>query len=209
MTAKLERNAGLGYVDATIILLRGARLTNTESLTDEQLMLNYGQGDAAAFELLYQRHKGGVYRYFLRHCSRADIAEELHHDIWMKLINARESYQPTAKFTTWLYTLAHNHLVNYYRKNNKAQLLDFDDIVEPEDEMPDLAEQLTYSRQAGDLINQVEQLPAQQKEVFLLRHEAGFSLEEIANLTKSSFEATKSRLRYAMAKLKQGVSYEP
>ncbi len=186
----------------------GMRLSNSEPLTDEQLMLNYGQGDAAAFEQLYQKHKGGVYRYFLRHCSRADVAEELHHDIWMKLINARETYQPTAKFTTWLYTLAHNHLVNYYRKNNKAQLLDFDEIAEPEDELPELEQQLSHSRQAIDLISQVENLPAQQKEVFLLRHEAGFSLEEIASLTKSSFEATKSRLRYAMAKLKKGVSYE-
>ncbi|MFO6424134.1 sigma-70 family RNA polymerase sigma factor [Motilimonas sp. KMU-193] len=183
-------------------------MSNSEPLTDEQLMLNYGQGDAAAFEQLYQKHKGGVYRYFLRHCSRADVAEELHHDIWMKLINARETYQPTAKFTTWLYTLAHNHLVNYYRKNSKAQLLDFDDIAEPEDELPELEQQLTHSRQANDLISQVESLPAQQKEVFLLRHEAGFSLEEIASLTKSSFEATKSRLRYAMTKLKKGVSYE-
>ncbi|RJG50417.1 sigma-70 family RNA polymerase sigma factor [Motilimonas pumila] len=181
-------------------------LTMTEPISDEQLMLNYGQGDASAFEQLYLRHKGGVYRYFLRHTSRAEVAEELHQDIWMKVINAREGYQVSAKFSTWLYTLAHNHLVNYYRKHNKAQLLDFDDVAEPEDELPTLDVQLSQGRTVDKLLAQVEALPSQQKEVFLLKHEGGFSLEDIAELTKSSFEATKSRLRYAMKKIKEGIS---
>ncbi len=173
-------------------------------------MLNYAAGDAAAFEQLYLQHKGGVYRYFLRHTSNVAVAEELHQDIWLKVIGARDSYQPSAKFTTWLYTLAHNHLVNHYRKHNKAELVELEgeeEARELENHRPEpMSNNLDSTRQLDKLVELVELLPGQQKEVFLLKHEAGLGLQEIAQLTKTSFEATKSRLRYAMNKLKQGMS---
>jgi RNA polymerase sigma-70 factor (ECF subfamily) len=75
--------------------------------SDEDLMLAYAAGDAAAFDAIYARHKGGVYRYLLRQCRDAGIAEQLFQDVWMNLIRVR-TRQPSAKFTTWLYTLAHN-----------------------------------------------------------------------------------------------------
>ena len=72
-----------------------------ENSTDEQLMLNYRKGEAAAFEVLYQRHKGTLYRYVLRQCDESYV-DEIFQDIWMKLITARERYEVNAKFTTWL-----------------------------------------------------------------------------------------------------------
>ncbi|HEX6944875.1 MAG TPA: sigma factor, partial [Casimicrobiaceae bacterium] len=73
---------------------------------DEDLMLAYAAGDAAAFDALYARHKGPLYRYLLRHLRERSLADELYQDVWMRVVNGRAGYAPTAKFTTWLYTLA-------------------------------------------------------------------------------------------------------
>ena len=87
--------------------------------SDEDLMLAYAAGDAAAFDPLYARHKGGVYRYLLRQCRQGGVADELFQDVWMNLIRARASYEPTAKFATWLYRLAHNRLIDHYRASGR------------------------------------------------------------------------------------------
>src|SRR5712691_7818817 len=94
---------------------------------DEELMLAYAAGDAAAFDALYARHKGGVYRYLLRQCRQAGVADELFQDVWMNLIRSRASYTPTAKFTTWLYRIAHNRLIDHYRACGQATLVSADD----------------------------------------------------------------------------------
>src|SRR5258706_14504725 len=83
---------------------------------DEQLMLAYREGDAGAFEELYRRHKGGLYRFVLRSVRDRALAEELYQEIWMRAIEARGRYEVQAKFTTWLYTIAHNRLVDHWRK---------------------------------------------------------------------------------------------
>src|SRR6516164_3361863 len=95
--------------------------------SDEALMLAYGAGDAGAFDTLYARHKGGVYRYLLRHCRNAGIADELFQDVWMSAIRVRATYAVTAKFTTWIYTLAHNRLVDHWRSSGHATMLSIDD----------------------------------------------------------------------------------
>jgi RNA polymerase sigma factor, sigma-70 family len=95
--------------------------------SDEQLMLAYATGDARAFDTLYARHKGGIYRYLLRQCRDAGIAEQLFQDVWMNLIRVRASYQPSAKFTTWLYTLAHNRLIDHHRATGRVTLVSTDD----------------------------------------------------------------------------------
>src|SRR5512138_1572570 len=80
---------------------------------DETLMLAYRDGDAGAFDRLYARHKGPVYRYLRRHAQ--DQADELAQDVWIRVIHAREGYDVRAKFTTWLYTIAHNRLMDHFR----------------------------------------------------------------------------------------------
>ena len=82
--------------------------------TDEQLMLAYAAGDAASFEALYARHKGGLYRFVLRGIKERGVAEELFQEIWMRVIEARTRYAPQARFTTWLYTIAHNRMVDHF-----------------------------------------------------------------------------------------------
>src|SRR6188768_4591689 len=94
--------------------------------SDEQLMMAYRDGDASAFDTLYRRHKGPVYRYMLRQCRDAGVADELFQDVWMNLIRARESYTVQAKFTTYIYKLAHNRLIDHYRKNGHVAMVSFD-----------------------------------------------------------------------------------
>jgi RNA polymerase sigma factor (sigma-70 family) len=179
--------------------------------SDEELMLSYRDGDAGAFDVLYTRHKGGVYRYLLRQCRDAAAAEELFQDVWMNLIRARASYTVRAKFTTYLYRLAHNRLVDHYRQRAPATLVSFDgEDEEALAELPDARqrpaeEALDDRRQAARLIELIGDLPEAQREAFLLQQESGMSVEEIAQATGVTRETAKSRLRYALSKLRQGL----
>ena len=179
--------------------------------SDEELMLSYRDGDAGAFDALYGRHKGGVYRYLLRQCREAAVAEELFQDVWMNLVRARAGYTVQAKFTTYLYHLAHNRLIDHYRKHSHAAVVSFEDEGEEAmAEVPDERERpadatLDAKRQAARLMELIAALPEAQREAFLLQQEGGMSVEEIAQATGVTRETAKSRLRYAMVKLKQGM----
>jgi RNA polymerase sigma-70 factor (ECF subfamily) len=178
--------------------------------SDEELMLGYRDGDAAAFDVLYARHKGGLYRYLHRQCRDAAAAEELFQDVWMNLIRARTGYTVQAKFTTYLYRLAHNRLIDHYRKNSQAAVVSFEDMDETVEELvdgqalpPDAAHD--SREQALRLLQLLAELPEAQREAFLLQQEGGMSVEEIARATGVNRETAKSRLRYAMAKLREGM----
>ena len=110
------------------LLAAGDKLHKMDSSidSDEALMLRYAKGDASAFEELYMRHKAPVFRYMLKLCHNEAVAEELFQEVWMKLINARENYVVSAKFTTYLYRLAHNHFIDYYRKQKNRNALNSD-----------------------------------------------------------------------------------
>lgn len=175
-------------------------------LSDENLMKNYAAGDQHAFEELYTRHKGAVFRYFLRQCSDQGTAEELYQDVWVKLINAKANYKPEAKFTTWLFTLAHNHLVDWYRKQGRKL-----DKVSANDEIPEVTAHENWQpendferkRLGKALTEAVMKLPNEQSEVFLMHQEGGLTVKEIAEILNISHEAAKSRYRYATKKLRQ------
>jgi DNA-directed RNA polymerase specialized sigma24 family protein len=83
---------------------------------DAQLMARYAAGDIAAFEALYARYKGPLYRYFLRQCGNATTASELFQGAWIRIIKTRERYEPTVRFTTYVYQIAHTCLVDHFRK---------------------------------------------------------------------------------------------
>jgi RNA polymerase sigma-70 factor, ECF subfamily len=181
-----------------------------KEITDEDLMLRYRDGDAGAFEQLYVKHKGGLYRYLLRKCGNASIAEELFQDVWMKLINARGRYEVKAKFSTWLYQLAHNHFIDYYRKhsisasmNQNFQDEEMENIPANSNQQPE--QQAGFQQQAETLLQLINELPDEQREAFLLREEAGMGLAEIAEVTGVNLETAKSRLRYAVNRLRKGL----
>ena len=187
----------------------------SDDASDEDLMLAYAGGAAASFDRLYARHKGPVYRYLLRHCGHAATADELFQDVWTNVIRARASYAPTAKFTTWLYTLAHHRLVDHWRAAGQAGFVSIDDDDNPS--LRDRVHAIHGSRvdepetrvAAGEigarLAHALSALPAAQRDAFLLQQEAGMSLAEIAALTGAGEETVKSRLRYATAKLREAL----
>lgn len=177
---------------------------------DETLLLAYAAGDAAAFDTLYARHKGGVYRFILRQCAHAGVADELFQDVWMNVIRARSSYTPSAKFTTWLYRIAHNRLIDHWRASGRVELVTSaadDEGEDPLEAIPgarnDEPEVRAGARElSARLQAAVGTLPLAQREAFLLHQEGGLELAEIAELTGVGVETVKSRIRYATAKLR-------
>ena len=166
-------------------------------------MLAYGQGDAAAFETLYRRHRGPLYRFVLRAIKQRSAAEELFQEVWIRVIESRSRYAPQARFTTWLYTIAHNLLVDHWRKKGLALApLDTEDVAL---ESANPARQAEARESLARLLQAIEALPAVQREAFLLHEEAGMTVAEIAAVTGAGEEAAKSRLRYAVAKLRAVV----
>lgn len=168
-------------------------------------MLRYRDGDMAAFETLYRRHNDSLYRYLRRRCADPDAAEDVFQEVWGKIIKSRNSYRRTAKFTTFLYRVAHNCFIDHVRRN-KRHLTQSDmdpDLHSNPADGPDLNAEKDLARKR--LHAALMQLPDEQRDVFLLHAEAGLTLDSIAAVTGVNRETAKSRLRYAMNKLKAAI----
>ncbi len=181
--------------------------------SDETLMLAYARGDAIAFERLYRRHKGPTYRYLLRHTAQPAVADELHQDVWLKVVRVRERYARDARFTTWLYTLARNRLIDHWRSQRGLHVTSLEDEAISERMLDELAAEtggggndplaLTINMQLAQRLQAaVAGLPGAQRDAFLLHVEAGLALDEIARVAAAPVETIKSRLRYAYGKLR-------
>jgi RNA polymerase sigma factor (sigma-70 family) len=178
--------------------------------TDKALMSAYAAGDASAFDRLYARQKGPLYRYLLRHCGNAGIADELFQDVWVNVIRARASYAPTARFGSWLFTLAHNRIVDHWRASGQASMVTLGDddetspawsaLAAPAADEPDARAATSETR--ARLRSALAALPPLQRDAFLLHQESGMSLAEIAAMTGVGVETVKSRLRYATTRLR-------
>jgi RNA polymerase sigma-70 factor (ECF subfamily) len=172
---------------------------------DEDLMLAYAAGDLLAFEELYRRHRGLVYRFLLRSLRQRADADELFQDTWSRAIAARERYRPEAKFTTWLLQIAHNLLVDRFRRarpqaSDEETAAVMRTLDAPESDQPEHV--LSEFEQRRRLQIALEEMPDEQRTAFLLRMESGLGLEEIARMTGVGRETVKSRLRYALARIR-------
>ena len=172
---------------------------------DSALMLRYKDGDIAAFETLYRRHNDALYRYLLRLCRHPENADDIFQEVWGKIIKAADRYRPTAKFTTFLYRVAHNCFIDYLRRNKRhTHVGDFDPDLQPNpDDLPEVATERSLARERLQIA--LLDLPDEQRDVFLLHEEAGLNLDEISAVTGSNRETSKSRLRYAMNKLRVAI----
>lgn len=178
--------------------------------SDESLMARYGRGDAAAFELLYRRHEMRIWRYLERNVANRATADDLMQEVWFAVAREAPRYAPSARFTTWLFTIAHNRMIDSIRTSRRHTSLETlgyegESVVQQLTADPragPLAAAVARD-QAGALIQAIARLSGEQREAFLLQVEGGLSVEEIASITDSSFETTKSRLRYARTKLRE------
>jgi RNA polymerase sigma-70 factor, ECF subfamily len=175
--------------------------------SDEELMAAYRDGDAGAFDALYARHKGALFRYVVRGVRIRAVAEELYQEIWIRVIEARKRYSPTARFTTWMYTIAHNRLIDHWRRK-ELMVVDPGQHDEPQAGLDADPARQAEAREALDrFAKALAELPHAQREAFLLHEEAGLTAFEIAAVTGTEPEAVKSRLRYAFSKLKEATEY--
>ncbi len=181
-----------------------------QEIIDEELMLRYRDGDADAFEALYSRHKDPLYRHIRRQCPDPEIAFDLVHDIWLKVIKARRRYRAEARFTTYLYTLARNRMVDYYRAQSaKSRAAPREEEPLEMDELPDEVNDGTDTRaHILDVVEHslelIQTLPQMQRESVLMYAE-GFSMVEIAEITQVPPETARSRVRHALAKIRLGL----
>jgi RNA polymerase sigma-70 factor (ECF subfamily) len=179
--------------------------------TDEDLMLSYAGGDAAAFEQLYARHRAPLWRFVLRNLRDQTQTADTFQEIWTRVITHRVSYAPRAKFTTWLYRIAHNCCVDHWRRNARKLRREYDCDDETIDALPDdasagPAELAEQAEAAQALQAAIADLPDEQRAAFLMYVEGGLALPEIAAATGVGAETAKSRLRYATAKLKEALA---
>jgi RNA polymerase sigma factor (sigma-70 family) len=195
----------------------------TDELTDEDLMRQFCANDTRAFHVLYTRHEKPLYRYVRRVLGSGLVAQvdEVFQDTWMKLVDARDSWQPrdNASFKTWLYTIAHHRSVDILRKSGRETSADEgwdDDNENAWQQWPaataEQPEQKAFWNKAGQqLLHCLDGLPALQRAAFLLHHEDGLSLEEMTQVLNAEFETVKSRLRYALSKLRtcMGAHLQP
>jgi RNA polymerase sigma factor (sigma-70 family) len=186
--------------------------------SDEQLMLDYGGGDAAAFAQLFERHERPVYRFLLRSLGGdAARADDLLQDVWLALIRNAANYAPRARFTTWLYGIARSRLIDHWRAHRNDVSLDAANDPQADDEGEARVDRIAGARheepevramsraQARAFVAAVERLPAAQREALLLHLEGELTLDEIGQLTGVGMETAKSRLRYALAKLRESL----
>ncbi|HYL02645.1 MAG TPA: sigma-70 family RNA polymerase sigma factor [Steroidobacteraceae bacterium] len=178
--------------------------------SDEELMQRYARGEAAAFAALYRRHELRVWRYLERNVGNRATADELLQEVWFAVARDAERFRPAARFTAWLFTIARNRMLDAIR-STRVQV-SFESLAPEAD--PVAAQLLTEPAlgpqaaaevhdRAVALRRALAQLPREQRDAFLLQIEADLSVEEVAAITRSSFETTKSRLRYARTRLRE------
>lgn len=172
--------------------------------SDEALMLAWAAGDGDAFAPLYARHRTRLYRFLLRQARDAALVDELFQDVWQRVIAARRGWTPEASFATWLYRIAHNRLADHWRaqQHRPPAPADADERAAriPDPDTPERT--LSEFEQRRRLQLALDELPPEQREVLLLRLEQELTLDEIGKITGVGRETVKSRLRYAMDKLR-------
>jgi RNA polymerase sigma-70 factor, ECF subfamily len=199
------RGSTVVFADPTAAKAIGSKIE-----TDEVLMRRYQRGDDQAFQLLYERHRAPLHRFVRRLSPQINDIEEIAQETWMAVIHGRDRYRPQARFVTYLFSIARRRTMDRWRRLGRAPELepdaeDLDELVGPESHEPE-HHAVTIALRA-DLMTAVGLLPILQREAFLLRAEGSLTLEEIGEVTGTNRETAKSRLRYALNRLR--IALEP
>jgi RNA polymerase sigma-70 factor (ECF subfamily) len=176
----------------------------SDDISDETLMLAYAAGRTVAFEQLYARHRTRLYRFLLRQLRDGALADDVFQDVWQRVIAARAGWTPDASFASWLYRIAHNRIADHWRAQQyrppAPENADERTARIPDPDTPERT--LSEFEQRRGMQLALDDLPDEQREVIMLRLEQELTLEEIGAITGVGRETVKSRLRYAMDKLR-------
>jgi len=185
----------------------------TGPAADEVLMLRYKEGDLEAFEILLERYQQPLFTFVFRFCNDYHQSEDLVQEVFLRLIKSAKSYEPKAKFSTYIYTFAHNICVDHFRRGKKrktvslSQPIDIEQDLTLEDTVKDdrANPEKEYRQKSLEkaLQEAVSQLPEEQREVFLLREQMNLPFEEIARVVGCLPSTAKSRMRYALQSIRQ------
>ena len=177
---------------------------------DDDLMLAFACGAPDAFEVLYERYRKPLYRYLYHAVGDKALADDLYQDVWSRIIASRAGFSRGNGFKRWAFRIAHNRLVDHWRALGRQPGIDGDALDElSDDASPAPDETLERGQQAERLRAALMQLPPEQREAFLLQQEAGLSLADIAARNNVGRETIKSRLRYAVGKLRGSLKPGP
>lgn len=168
-------------------------------------MQRYRDGDVQAFDDLYARYRGPVYRYIARLLGTGHDIDAVVQDCWFRVIHHRDSWSAAKPLRAWLFRIAHNLAVDVLRSSTRSPV----DAVDNVSELPDNRRSIDHWQFIRDcverLLKLLSELPAAQRNAFLLKEEAGLSLQQIAELSDVGRETVKSRLRYAIGSLRRGL----
>jgi RNA polymerase sigma-70 factor, ECF subfamily len=185
----------------------------SEPASDEVLMLRYKDGDLSAFEIIIEKHQQPLFSFVYRFCNDYHQAQDLVQDVLLRLVKMSRNYEPRAKFTTYLYTIAHNVCIDYIRRKKRRMNVSLSDPIDAqkeltlEDTMKDerANPQRDFQQKSFEeaLHQAVQDLPAEQREVFLLREQQNLAFDEIARIVGCLPSTAKSRMRYALQSIRE------
>ena len=181
---------------------------DSDEASDEDLVRRFACGEAVAFEALYRRYELRVFRYLLRTLRDRALAEDALQDIWFAVAREAGRFEPVSRFSAWLFRIAHNRMIDAVRAARREVSLE---VVVADAEVqgtalghaPDPHAAAVASEKLDAVLTALAQLPAEQRQAFLMQQEGGLSVEEIATVAACPIETAKSRLRYAREKLRE------
>ncbi len=196
--------------------------TDLNGATDELLMMRFQGGDKSAFAVLVNRHHVPIYNFIVRQIRHKNTAEDLTQDVFVRVVKSAASFKHEARFLTWIYAIARNLCIDHLRKMSLRRHPSLDQTTGRDQDGPTLGDRIANAHPSSSALRAVtskdiaqrvevavEALPAEQREVFLLRQLGKVPFKEIAKLTGVPENTVKSRMRYALERLQQAlVEYE-
>ena len=165
-------------------------------MTEQQLIKLYLNGESTAFDILYKRHKDNLYRYVLGMIGHQHCAEDVSAQVWCKFLDKCDLIESNP--IAYLYAIARNQVAEYFRMHKVTTTF--------EDHEYEHSNLLETNVESQGVLNKLNELPFVQRESLLLKHLAGYTLDEIARYQNINRESAKTRLRYAMSKIRHILS---
>jgi len=182
-------------------------------LRDEELLLEFQRGDAQAFEILVQRYRRGIYNFLLRSTREPEAAADLYQEVFLRVVHRSGTFKENSKFSSWLYAIARNICIDHSRRMSHRRHRSLDAPTSPDtgggtmldrvgDSKSDVGRSVVSGKLRIKIATAVEELPHDQREVFLMRQIQGMAFQDIADTVEVPLNTVKSRMRYALERLR-------